>query len=379
MNKLPLILCAVLGLMFSLSNYRVHGQEVLPALGQRMSAEQVDAFVKLALKNIDQEYPNKPGITLAGPELVVGPRQLFPAFFGSFDWHSCVHAHWMLVRLLKLYPDLSEASTIREKLANHLSLTNLKQEAKLFETKENKSFERMYGWAWLLRLVAELDTWDDPQAKQWRENLRPLEIVLVKNTQDYLPKLSYPIRTGEHTDTGFALSQILDYARVVKNAELEKLLVQRAIHFYGGDTDYPTRYEPSGHDFFSSCWNEADLMRRVLPPNEFASWFQKYLPELNPNNRQLGNLLTPVEVSDVTDGKLVHLAGLDLSRAWCLNGIANAQLADSSVATALRESSAAHGKVGMSYVFSGHYEGDHWLATFAVYWLTEVGTEPERK
>ncbi|MEQ1904700.1 MAG: DUF2891 domain-containing protein [Pirellulaceae bacterium] len=379
MNKSSVVLCLVFAAMVWNPLNQLNGQIVLPSLGQRMSAQQVDAFVKLALKNIDQEYPNKPGITLSDPELVVGPKQLFPAFYGSFDWHSCVHAHWMLVRLLKLYPDLTEASTIREKLSEHLSRANLEQEAKLFATKENKSFERMYGWAWLLRLVAELETWDDPQARTWRQNLRPLENVLVKNAQDYLPKLSYPIRTGEHTDTGFALSQILDYARVIKNPELEALVVKRAIHFYGGDVDYPTRYEPSGHDFFSSCWNEADLMRRVLPRDEFEVWFRKYLPGLNAGDGQLGNLLTPVEVSDVTDGKLVHLAGLDLSRAWCLNGIAGAQPGDSPIAKALRESSVAHGKVGMSYVFSGHYEGDHWLATFAVYWLTEVGIETKNK
>jgi Protein of unknown function (DUF2891) len=356
-------------------------QTTLPRLGERLSTEQVDAFVKLALKNVDREYPNKPGITLSGPEQVVGPKQLFPAFFGSFDWHSCVHAHWMLVRLLKLYPNLSESATIREKLKENLTLEKLQQEAKLFETKENKSFERMYGWAWLLRLVVELETWDDQQAKTWRENVRPLEVVLVKNTLDYLPKLSYPIRTGEHTDTGFALSQLLDYARLVKNIELESLVVQRALHFYRADTNYPTRYEPSGHDFFSSCWNEADLMRRVLPQDEFAVWFEKYLPALNSDNGKMGNLLTPVEVSDVTDGKLVHLAGLDLSRAWCLNGIANSLTKESPLAKILRQSSAAHGEVGMSYVFSGHYEGDHWLATFAVFWLTEVGinsASPER-
>ncbi|MFO0943187.1 MAG: DUF2891 family protein [Pirellulales bacterium] len=207
--------------------------------------------------------------------------------------------------------------------------------------------------------------------------MKPLEAVLVNNTNAYLPKLSYPIRTGEHTDTGFALSQILDYARTVKDVELEQLIVQRAKHYYLADTDYPTRYEPSGHDFFSSCWNEADLMRRVLPSDQFKAWLNDYLPKLNSRTEQLGNLLTPVQVSDVTDGKLVHLAGLDLSRAWCLNGIARFLDLTSPLGATLRKSSIAHGQVGMSYVFSGHYEGDHWLATFAVYWLTEVGASTE--
>lgn len=235
----------------------------------------------------------------------------------------------------------------------------------------------MYGWAWLLRLVVELESWTDPQAKDWRENLRPLESVLVNNIKAYLPKLSYPIRTGEHTDTGFALSQILDYARTVNNSELEQLVVERAKHYYQADTDYPTRYEPSGHDFFSSCWNEADLMRRVLPGDQFAVWLKGYLPKLIASTQQLDNLLKPVEVSDVTDGKLVHLAGLDLSRAWCLNGIAQALDKNApTTANTLVESSKAHAKAGLSYVFSGHYEGDHWLATFAVYWQTEVGVSP---
>lgn len=366
-----------LAMILSLKSHS-YAQNAIPELGQPFSEQQLDAFVMLALKNIDQEYPSKPGITLTGPEMLVGPQQLFPAFFGSFDWHSCVHAHWMLVRLLKLYPDLSQATKIRQKLDEHLSLANIQQEAKLFESKENRSFERMYGWAWLLRLVTELATWDDPQAKKWRENLRPLESVLVNNTQAYLPKLNYPIRTGEHTDTGFALAQILDYAQTVKNADLEKLIEERAKHYYGADTDYPTRYEPSGHDFFSSCWNEADLMRRVLPTDRFEIWLKEYLPGLSSEIDSLGNLLTPVEVSDVTDGKLVHLAGLDLSRAWCLNGIASSLKSDASLASALRKSSRGHGQVGMSYVFSGHYEGDHWLATFAVYWLTEVGLSPRQ-
>ena len=194
---------------------------------------------------------------------------------------------------------------------------------------------------------------------------------MVKRTLDYLPKLTYPVRTGIHPDTGFGLALILDYARTVENRELETLIVKRATDFYLADADYPTRYEPSGQDFFSSCLNEADLMRRVLKPKQFSDWLDKYLPALK--NGDGGNLLVPVEVSDVTDGYIVHLAGLDLSRAWCMRGIASVLEDDDPRRKLLSESAADHAQTGFSYVFSGHYEGEHWLATFAVYVLSDAG------
>lgn len=350
----------------------------LPKLGQKLSLAQADAFANLALKNIEQEFPHKTGIVWSTSDLVVPPRQLHPAFYGSFDWHSCVHGHWMLVRLLRLHPDLSEAKQIRQQMERHLTRENLVEEARHFQTKDNKPFERMYGWAWFLQLVVELDQWGDADGKRWRENLQPLEDVLVANALDYLPKLSHPIRTGEHHDTGFALALILDYARHVNSLELEALIIERARDYYADDIDYPTRYEPSGHDFFSSGWNEADLMRRVQASGDYQEWLLRFLPALAKPDGDMGNLLTPVEVSDVTDGKLVHLAGLNLSRAWCLNGIANSLPEGSPMRERLRESSNQHGAVGLSYVFSGHYEGDHWLATFAVYWLTEAGISGQR-
>ena len=339
----------------------------LPKLGQRLSDAQVDAFVRLALKNIHREYPNKPGDVLAGPEAVKSPKALHPAFYGCFDWHSSVHGHWMLVKLLKDYPQHSACETIRENLAINLTKENLDAELAYFSTKEHKSFERTYGWAWYLKLVAELDGWDDEQGRQWREDLKPLEVLLVERTIDYLRKLSYPIRTGIHADSGFGLAFILDYARAVQDKELEKAIVERARFFYLKDRDYPTVYEPSGQDFFSSCLNEADLMRRVLTREEFVQWFDEYLPGLRDGDG--GNLLVPVEVSDVTDGYIVHLAGLDLSRAWCLQGIADSLPAGDSRVALLERSAAAHADKGFSYVFSGAYEGEHWLATFAVYLL----------
>ncbi len=229
----------------------------------------------------------------------------------------------------------------------------------------------MYGWAWLLRLVAELETWQDPQAQQWRENLRPLEKRIVDLTIGYLPRLQWPIRTGVHPDTAFALAQTLDYARIVGNQELEKLIVDKGRQYYLDDKDYNASMEPSGEDFFSPSLNEADFVRRIVSPEEFSRWLNDFLPGLK--NGSLVRLGEPVKVSDVTDGKLVHLAGLDFSRAWCWQGIASALTADDPRAKFARRAASEHISVGLEYVFSGHYEGEHWLGTFALYAMTEVG------
>lgn len=349
----------------------------LPELGARLSAEQVSAFAKLALANIHTEYPNKPGNVVWDEASVRTPRAMHPAFYGCFDWHSSVHGHWMLIRLLKDYPDHPMQAEIRQKLAQNLTAENLKKEADHFREKHNRMFERMYGWAWLLRLAAELETWDDPQGQEWRESIRPLEELLVENIFAYLPNLTWPIRTGVHPDLAFALGQELDYARVMKNEKLADLIQQRSKEYYVGDTDYPTKYEPSGQDFFSSCLNEADLMRRVLTQAEFVDWLDAYLPGLK--RGEGGNLLTPVTVSDVTDGYIVHLAGLNLSRAWCMNGIVAALPDGDARKNLLHASAAAHAKKGFGYVFSGHYEGDHWLATFAIYLQAGVGVNESRR
>lgn len=343
----------------------------MPELGESLDEAQVVAFAKLALKNIQTEYPNKPSNVMVDEASVRTPRQMHPAFYGCFDWHSSVHGHWMLVKLLKDYPNSSIASEIREKLDQNLSAENLRGELAYFQEEQHKTFERMYGWAWYLRLAVELETWDDDQGRRWRENLRGLEELLVERTMDYLPKLSYPIRTGIHPDTGFALGQILDYARLLKHESLEALIVQRSKDFFLADVDYPANYEPSGQDFFSSGLNEADLMRRILPSPEFAEWLNRFLPKLNVENG--GNQFVPAAVSDPTDGYIVHLAGLNLSRAWCMQGIASSLPPADSRIELLNLAAKEHAKMGYGYVFSGHYEGDHWLATFAIYLQARVG------
>jgi hypothetical protein len=351
-------------------SYQLIAQENVPSLGTRLSDKQSADLAQLAIAGLQREFPNKPANVITGPATILGPKQMHPAFYGCYDWHSSVHGHWMLVRLLKLSPKHPLAEVSRLKLAENLTELNIEAEAAYFDEKENKSFERMYGWAWLLRLVDELHTWEDTQGKQWRANLVPLERKVVEVTKNYLPRLKQPIRTGVHPDTAFALGQILDYARTVGDRELEELVIERARDYYANDRNYNSEYEPSGEDFFSQSLNEADLMRRILSPEAFSKWLSEFLPDVGTSSNS--KLMQPVAVSDVTDPKLVHLAGLDLSRAWCMQGISHGLPIGDPRITLLTNSAKEHAKVGLSYVFSGQYEGEHWLGTFAVYSLTNV-------
>lgn len=346
-------------------------QENDPMPEPTLTDELVAMFARLALKGIPQEFPNKPSNVMQTASDVLSPQQMHPVFFGCFDWHSSVHGHWMLIRLLKLFPASSVAAEIRSVLNQQFNPDKLQSEADHFARPHNKSFERMYGWAWALKLVAELSEWDDADGRRWREHFRPLENILVDHTLQYLPKLTFPIRTGIHPDSGFALALELDYARTVRNTTLTNLITARAQQYYRDDRDYPAHYEPSGNDFFSSGFNEADLMRRVLPADAYSTWLDRFLPQLR--NGQLGPMAEPVEVSDVTDGHLVHLAGLNLSRAWTMSGIASALPAEDERRRFLIACADRHFQAGMKYVSSGHYEGEHWLATFAVYHATAAG------
>jgi hypothetical protein len=333
--------------------------------------EQATAFGKLALAGISREFPHKLGVVWNETEDVKRPRSVHPAFYGSFDWHSAVHGHWLLVRLLRLNPELPLAGEIRAKLDEHFSEANLKAEALIFSQKGNRSFERMYGWAWALSLARELRAFEDPDARRWSAAFAPLEKCLVAGVKDYLPKLTYPVRTGVHPDTAFALGQVLDYARAVNDTALTQLVEERAMAFYGQDRDYPIGYEPSGEDFFSSGLNEADLMRRVMPAADFSTWLDGFFPGLK--SGEMGNWGKPAVISDISDPKIGHLAGLNLSRAWTLHGIASALAPEDPRRARLLVSAQSHAEAGLKYVFSGHYEGEHWLGTFAIYLLTEAG------
>jgi hypothetical protein len=333
-----------------------------------LSRDQASGFARLALKGLGKEYPNKPEHVMAGPGDVKGPKALHPAFYGSYDWHSSVHGHWMLARLLRLFPDLPEASEIRSVLNEHLTAENLRAEADYFARKESKSFERAYGWAWLLKLAEEARGWDDPDARRWSEAIRPLAGVIAARYVEFFPKQTYPIRTGVHPNTAFGLAFAHDYARAVGDRRLRDLVEERARAYFGGDSDAPAKWEPSGADFFSPSLIEADLMRRVLPPPEFRDWFARFLP--GAARGEPASLFAPATVTDRTDPQLVHLDGLNLSRAWCMRGIADVLSEGDPARTALAVAADRHAEAALEHVASGDYAGEHWLASFAVYLLT---------
>ncbi len=365
MKRTPLAILFALALpvLLACSIGRPAGAE-----GPRMKPEQAAAFARLALKGIQKEYPNKPGDVLNGAADVKSPRLTHPAFYGSFDWHSSVHGHWMLVRLLRQFPALPEAKAIRTALNENLTAKNLQVEADYFSQPNHKSFERTYGWAWLLKLAEEVHGWDDPDARAWSRHLQPLADVIVAAYIAFLPKQTYPIRTGVHPNTAFGLAFALDYARAVGHKELAKLVEERSRAYYGKDAGIPAAWEPDGTDFFSPSLMEADLMRRVLPAADFPVWLGRFLPELSRGEPK--SLLAPAVVSDRTDPQLVHLDGLNLSRAWCMRSIAGALPRDSAARRVLTESAHRHAVAALEHVTSGDYAGEHWLASFAVYLLT---------
>ena len=344
-----------------------HTMTDFPQIGQPLNEAQVAAFANQAMAGIQREFPYAPGLVVANADPPPLPRQLHPVFYGCFDWHSAVHSHWLLVRLLKLYG----AETAVRTLLNH-QFTAPKLQAEADYLAARPSFERMYGWAWTLRLALELHGWDDADGQQWAANMQPLAQIIVSHIHSYLPRLTWPIRCGFHPESAFPLGQILDYARTVGDAALADLVVAKSLAFYAADQAYPVAYEPSGHDFFSAGLNEADLMRRILPANEFSNWLGRFLPGLASGD--CGNLLTPVTVSDIHDGALVHLAGLNLSRAWAMHAVAHIlPNPNDPRRMVLQESAGRHAEAGLGYVFSGDYMGDHWLASFAIYLLTEAG------
>ena len=339
----------------------------VPTQAAELTRERASAFAKLALMAIQKEYPNKPEHVLGGPGDVKGPKGLHPAFYGSYDWHSSVHGHWLLVRLLKQFPDLPEAKDVREVLTRHLSAANIKAEVDYFNRPESKSFERPYGWAWLLKLAEELHGWDDPDGKTWAANLKPLADAVADRYVSYFPKQTYPIRTGVHPNTAFGLAFAHDYAKAVGDDKLRELVEERAKTYFAKDTDAPAKWEPGGADFFSATLMEADLMRRVLPADEFRTWFAKFLPGAATGEPR--SLFEPATVTDRTDPQLVHLDGLNLSRAWGMKAIAGALPADDPARKVLLASAAKHAEAGLKHIASGNYEGEHWLASFAVYLL----------
>jgi hypothetical protein len=333
-----------------------------------LNQAQASHFANLALKCVSKEYPNKPEHVINDPHDVQNPKALHPAFYGCYDWHSSVHGHWMLVRLLRLFPNLPEAAEIRKLLGANLTAENVASEAVYIMQPSRQSFERTYGWAWLLKLAEELYLWDDPDGKTWSRNLQPLIEVLIDQYLRFLPKQTYPIRTGVHPNTAFGLAFALDYAKTVGNDKLQDLIAERSRSYFAKDANYPGSWEPGGEDFFSPALVEADLMRRVLKAAQFHRWFYRFLPQLTRGVPR--TLLRPALVTDRTDPKLVHLDGLNLSRAWCMRSIATALPRNDPARKLLVESARLHARDALAHVASGDYAGEHWLASFAVYMLS---------
>jgi hypothetical protein len=334
-----------------------------------------ERFAKLALACVEKEFPNKISHVLNSDADVAPPRKLTPAFYGCYDWHSSVHGHWLLVRLLRTFSNAPFAAQAREALRQSLSAENLKQEAAYVRGEGRNSFERPYGLAWLLQLCAELREWDDDQAREMSANLRPLEEAAVERLKNWLPKLSHPVRIGEHDQTAFGLGLMLDYARSTENDVFARLIVDSARKFFSADRNCPLNYEPSGEDFLSPCLGEADVMRRVLSQEEFAKWLGEFMPQIPTTGN--GDWLKPVISPDPSDPKLAHLDGLNLSRAWMLEGILSALPHDDPRRGALKAAADAHARAGLAAVTGAHYEGGHWLGSFAVYLTTRRGIQKE--
>jgi hypothetical protein len=340
------------------------GFPAAPAVATDLKSTDASRFARIALQCITREFPNKPDHVMADATGVRAPKAMHPSFYGCYDWHSSVHGHWLLARLLTTFPGLPEAGEIRKALSESLSENNLAGEVNYLNQKETKSFERTYGWAWLLKLAAELHGSSNKDFQAWYRNLRPLAEALAARLEAFLPKQTYAIRTGVHPNTAFGIAFALDYARELGSTKLEDLLVERSRVYYLNDRSVPASWEPGGEDFFSPALMEADLMRRVLKPGEFTGWYRQFLPELPQNLRN------PATVTDRSDPKLVHLDGLNLSRAWAMRAVATALPPSDPQRKVLLESAERHLTDALANVASGNYEGEHWLATFAVYALT---------
>jgi hypothetical protein len=330
-------------------------------LAADFDARAAERFAALALTCVQKEYPNKISHTLSSDRDVAPPRQLTPAFYGCYDWHSSVHGHWLLARLAREFPDAPFAARALDALKQSITATHIDRETAYLRADGRASFERPYGLAWLLQLSAELREWDDPQARQLAATLRPLTQAANERLRTWLPKLSHPVRSGEHSQSAFALGLIIDST---DDEALARLAREAARRFFIRDTACPLAYEPSGEDFLSPCLAEADVMRRVLPPQEFARWLRRFLPQMR---------LRPEVVTDPSDPKLAHLDGLNLSRSWMLEGIASGLPPSDRRIGSLRAAANAHRLSGLAAVTGEHYEGGHWLGSFAVYLTTRRG------
>lgn len=335
--------------------------------GYELTSEGASYLCRLPLKCITKEFPNKTSHTsISDSDHILLPQQLHPSFYGCFDWHSSVHGHWMLIRLLKLFPSLPEADTIREVLNSTITREKILNEIKYFDLPLTASWERTYGWAWILKLDQELALWNNPDAARWHEALHPLTEKIVQLWTAYLSKQTYANRTGVHPNTAFGLVFALDYARAVKDTNFEKAILISAKNIFEKDKNIPALWEPNGADFLSPSLEEADLMRRVFPEKKFMSWFNKFF-----TLQSLNHLTILPVVSDRTDLQIVHLDGLSFSRSWCMKGLVSVLPVSDVRRKILQRSMIKHLSAALPHVVSGEYGGEHWLASFAVYALSD--------
>lgn len=341
--------------------------EIKESIPPKFNQKEAANLLELPLKCFDQEYPYKPGTVLENKNDVRPPIENFPIFYGCFDWHSSVHGYWSMITLVKNFPELEEAARVREILKNTLTKEHIEVETAFFSRKINTSFERTYGWNWFLKLAEELYTWEDPLGQELYQNIKPLADLFVERYKEFLPKLVYPIRVGEHTNTAFGLTFAYDYAVTTGEDELRDLIKLRANDFYFNDKNCPIEWEPSGFDFLSPCFEEINIMRRVLDEKEFLTWMDQFMPQLKNKNYEL----EVGEVSDREDGKLVHLDGLNFSRAWSIYALANQFEEYAHLKNVANE----HINYSLPNLVDDSYEGGHWLGSFAIYALLQVNDE----
>ena len=330
-----------------------------------LTEEIAHRFARIALGHVRREYPNKPDHTLAGPQDAQTPSQLHPVFYGSFDWHSCVHSYWMLARLLRRHPRMAAAADIVALFDEQLVPEKVAVECAYLARPTARGFKRPYGWGWLLKLASELKGLDDGR---WGRTLTPLAEAFAQRFRDFLPIATYPVRVGTHFNTAFGLRMAADYADAAEDGAFLTLLRETALRWYGADEDCPAWGEPSGDDFQSSALIEAECMRRLLPAERFLPWFERFLPRIA--QQQPSILFKPATVTDRTDGKIAHLDGLNLSRAWCWSALAAALPEWDVRRPVIAEAARSHLETGLPHI-AGDYMGEHWLASFAVLAIEE--------
>jgi hypothetical protein len=337
------------------------------AARHRLLDAKADDWLALAVENILREYPHMPWIIASGPESYRTHRDAHPVFFGSFDWHSCVEMYWVAVRLMRLFPGLAHEQEARHAIGALLTPENIATEAAFFTNPAHGSFERPYGWGWLLTLWHELRRWDDADAAGWHMTLTPLAETLMDRFAAWLPKMTYPQRIGMHSNTAFGLVMAWD-AMADDRPELLGLVRERATTWFAGDRDYPAGYEPSGADFLSAAVCEAVLMARVLPAEAFPDWLAAFLPGIA--RSQPDSLFTPAVVTDISDGQIAHLHGLNLSRAWAFLTLATKLPAIDPRHAALGDAARRHASASLGQVQGSDYAVEHWLAAYAVLLLS---------